>query len=108
MSGDAKPLENHAPTETVKDNSSWLYWDFIGLIDSGIFFAPWGRSITPANIHSSSFCLLLHLYTGEDFGLSIDAEESIKSIKPCKILSISIQLHTAEDSLRTVAKESSL
>ena len=58
--------------------------------------------------YSSSFCLLLHLYTWEDFGLSIDAEESIKSIKPCKILSISIQLHTAEDSLRTVAKESSL
>ena len=60
------------------------------------------------SIYSSSVCLLLHLYIGEDFGLSIDAEESIKSIKPCKILSISIQLYTEEDSVRTVAKESSL
>ena len=58
--------------------------------------------------YSSSVCLLVPLYTGEDFGLSIDAEESIKSIKPCKILSISIQLYTEEDSVRTVAKESSL
>ena len=58
--------------------------------------------------YSSSVCLLVYLYTGEDFGQSIEAEESIKSINPCKILSISIQLHTEEDSVRTVAKESSL
>ena len=40
IGGRQDPLENHAPTETVKDNSSWLYWDFLLSIDSGIFFCP--------------------------------------------------------------------